>query len=299
MSRELKKISDYLKVSRRAHSQRLDNELSLTAKFKVMKNSTKYLIVLFAFVLFFLPESYAGWVSPFPSTVQGISIPNTHVLLEGRYESGGGAIVRGMAPFKDRHFRELMSYGVEHVLIFKKQSRTEVDKEITILKRLGMSEENYTHIPFRWRRFPSTELACRQTVQALKILHDNFINGKTTFVHCTVGEDRTGHLAALLRLMTSDSHEVEAIEGVFFNQMCENGYGAGNPLKPLKKVVKFIRSDLTPIFLQMAHKVRIGKLTWERLSLAACSDFLSKGELERRYPAENFRCNRSSKMPKN
>lgn len=133
---------------------------------------------------------------PIPSTIPGITLPNAH------YISDGETLIRGMAP--KGHYDELISLGVSKVLIFKKQSRKEVDQDIETLKELGYSSSDILHIPFLWHDFKSQRVACEQTIEALNFMLENERDGETTFLHCTVGEDRTGHLSGLYRILTQN-----------------------------------------------------------------------------------------------
>ena len=64
-------------------------------------------------VLFIFHHAYAGLESPFPSTVSGITIQNTHTV-------GFNNILRGMNPLGK--VQELRKAGVTDVLIFKNQT---------------------------------------------------------------------------------------------------------------------------------------------------------------------------------
>ena len=92
----------------------------------------KNLIVLVSVLLTLTAN--AGLKSPFKSSVEGINIPNTHDV------EGDGTILRGMAPFG--HISELVEADVTDILIFKHQTRGEVDKEIKLLKEAGYSSSN-------------------------------------------------------------------------------------------------------------------------------------------------------------
>ena len=59
-------------------------------------------------------------------------------------------------------------------------------------------------------------------------------------------------------------------ETVFENEICKNGFGAGNPNKP-EYVVNKIRGDLRTLFLAMADKIERGELSLDNLSYSACN----------------------------
>ncbi len=238
----------------------------------------KNLIVLLS-VLLLTVTANAGLKSPFESSVEGINIPNTHDV------EGDGTILRGMAPFG--HINELVAADVTDILIFKNQTRGEVDKEIKLLKEAGYSSDNIHHIAFKWKGFESYQVACEQTIEALQIMKRVWEKGGKTFFHCTVGEDRTGYLAGLWRMMSAGWTKNEAFEG----EMCENGYGHGNPQKPWK-VYGAIRKDLTPLYIAMAGLVEQGSLSYDRIDASVCQDL--KVNLEQKVPT----CKVSSKYKK-
>lgn len=103
------------------------------------------------------------------------------------------------------------------------------------------------------------------------------------FYHCTVGEDRTGLLSGLWLLLNTK----KSIQYVFKNQMCENGYEAGNPQKPAY-VVNEIREDLTPLFMMMATKIKRGELSLSNLTTKICFSSID-------FKADYFQCEGSSK----
>ena len=217
-----------------------------------MTYTLKFLLILLSL------NTFAGLESKFTSSVEGISIPNTHMLDDN------GTVYRGMAPGK--RIQQLVDLGITDVLIFKNQTRKEVDKEIVALKELGYSNEQIHHIPFKWKDINDFKSACIQTVDALKLIKEVYeSDSRSIFFHCTVGEDRTGHLAGIWDMLLEGSSTHES----FQTQMCERGYGAGNDHKPWK-VVSAIRKGLTPLFFKMARLVENGDLTLDSLDVSAC-----------------------------
>ena len=213
----------------------------------------KYLLIIAILISF----KAFGLSSPFVSTIPGLDIPNAHLIYQK-----DGVIVRSMAPRNDSDYKQLLEQKFTDVLIFKHQTRKEVDKEIKKLLELGFKKEQIHHIPFKWHGFASFEGPCKQSIQALKLMVETANKkGRKMLLHCTVGEDRTGYIAGLFKLMLEKSKT----QDIFKNEMCFNGFGAGNPKKPLSKVVLPIRESLTPLFLKMAYKFELGYLGINKL----------------------------------
>lgn len=186
--------------------------------------------------------------SSFASSVEGITIGNTHEVTEG--------IFRGSQPGKK--LAELADFGIKEVIIFKSQTKNEVDQELAELKNLAIKSH---HIPFRWKELESVQVACEQTVKALQILRKAHKASRPVFFHCTVGEDRTGLLAGLWRMEQENLSTEEAWQ----SEMCERGYADGNSKKPWV-VTKSIHQELTPLFLALAEKIEAG----EQLTMKSC-----------------------------
>lgn len=192
-----------------------------------------------------------GLTSPFPSAVRGVSIPNAHELTP--------RVLRGSAPIG--RVAELQAAGVREVLIFKEATSGEVKEEVAELKAAGFTKRQIHEVPFRWRNFKSPAVACQQTLKGLKLLLEAEAGERgKTFFHCTVGEDRTGYLAGLFRMVVRGDTRGAAFE----RELCENGYEAGNPQKP-DVVVQAIRGELTPLFLAMSAKIQDGSITEKTL----------------------------------
>lgn len=240
------------------------------------------LLKLIVLATLFSVNANAGLKSPFPSTIPELSTPNSH------YVDNENRLIRGMAPKGEKGVQELKDFDVEQIIIFKKQTRKEVDKEIQHLNAIGYKDSQIHHIPFRWKGFESRQIACEQTIQALKIMQAQRIkpNGKV-FFHCTVGEDRTGHLAGIFRMLDQNYTRDHA----FQEEMCENGFGRGNPRKPWK-VYGSIRKELTPLFLYMAQLVEEGKIDINNLDESVCQD-------DREILEATPKCRPSSKYPSN
>ncbi|MCX5785922.1 MAG: tyrosine-protein phosphatase [Elusimicrobia bacterium] len=200
--------------------------------------------------------------SSLPSEVPGINIPNVHVVSTGP----SGAILRGNAPLPEE-ISQLKNYGVTDVLIFK-ESDADVKREKAGLAAAGYYFPGRLHqVEFPWKDMGPFKLNCEKTIEALnELLTISGIPRRTIFFHCTVGEDRTGYLAGLYRMLAEGWDKDKA----FDQEMCGNGYEAGDPQKP-ESVVKAIRAGLTPMYLRMAELISSGALTLNKIDSSVCN----------------------------
>lgn len=230
-------------------------------------------------------------VSPFASSITGVGIRNAHVVSE---DASTGKLVRGMKPYREADFEDLRDLDVGAVLMFKRPTAsTEVSEEGDALAAIGLPATQFVNIEFGWKNFADFAEPCRMTVRGLKLLRSWIASGKTAFLHCTVGEDRTGYLAGLYRLLTEDS----SVPTIFEEELCEHGYSAGNPQKPFAGVVNEIDADLTPLFLKMAFKIASGDLTRTTLDESVC-DVDPKNDpafADAQWDAASFRCSMSTR----
>jgi hypothetical protein len=227
-----------------------------------------------------------GLSSPFASTVDGVDIPNTHLV------GTSGKLYRGMAPRSDAEYDQLIAAGIGAVLVFKNQTGngTDVADEITKLGTLGIAATRAKNIPFAWKDLPNYQDPCTQTVEALKFIKTNLSAGKKTFFHCTVGEDRTGMLAAMHRLLTERNLDAGA---AWDGEMCERGYGAGNPLKP-GFVKGKLEDGLKPLYRKLAYLAKKGAL--DSLSTSVCAtDPSEEADFEAKaLPLDRLKCGTST-----
>lgn len=188
--------------------------------------------------------------------VPGLTIPNSHQVDKD------GNVFRGREPQK--LVDELAHIGITDVIIFKNDTKGEVPKEIAELNRLGITPH---HVPFRWKQYPSMTEACEQIVEAITIIRDvKKVNGKT-FLHCTAGEDRTGTVMGLYRML----EEKMSMNQVFAQEMCPRGFSNGNKNKP-KQVTSAIEAELTPLFVTIAGKIERGEWKLNALSKKSCAN---------------------------
>ncbi len=171
-----------------------------------------------------------------------------------------GRIYRGKEPKK--LVNELYAKGITDVLIFKNEVKKEVTEEIAELTKLGITSH---HIPFGWRNYQSMQLACEQVVDGLNLIHTIKQKNGTIFFHCTAGEDRTGMLAGLYRML----EEKLTAGDVFKTEMCGRGYSDGNPHKPAM-VYGAIEKELTPLFVTLAQKIERKEWVFGKITKESC-----------------------------
>lgn len=194
------------------------------------------------------PRGSGGLSSPFDSSAEGVSTPNAH------WVDGAMTVLRGMEPRTPEEFAELKAAGIARVLIFKNVTgKDDVAKEIA---GWALPSKDVLHVPFAWKDLPGFQAPCEQTVQALRFIQASAKAKKKVFFHCTVGEDRTGYLAALHAMLFEGASERAA----FDQDMCEHGYAEGNPQKP-GFVTGKLEEGLTPLYRSMAFLVATKKLT--------------------------------------
>lgn len=175
-----------------------------------------------------------------------------------------GNVFRGKEPKSS--VDELAHFGISDVIIYKNQTKDEVDKEIVALRRLGIKHH---HVPFRWKEYPSMIEACEQTIEALNVIKRVKAKNGKVFFHCTAGEDRTGMLAGVYRMLEENISATKA----FREEMCARGYSDGNRNKPAL-VTSAIQKELTPLFIAIAEKIESGELKYGRLSKTICKDLV-------------------------
>lgn len=174
-------------------------------------------------------------------------------------------IYRGRAP-KSTEMKKLIKKGITTVIIFKNQTKNEVDQEIEQLIAAGIDSEKIHNIPFQWKDIESEKLACEQVIDALNIMQQvsESEDDKVLF-HCTVGEDRTGLLAGLMSQLLNQDDTASS----FVNHMCTKGYAGGNLNKP-KHVSQAVDKYLTPLFYKISRLIEQGALNAESLNKRVC-----------------------------
>lgn len=268
-------------------------------------SSIFYVLSAQAFVLY----------SPFPSQIAdetGITIPNA------RFVNGNKKVLRSMRPWtEDSNVPGIMSVdsnlvdqiinaNVTDLVIFKTQEPDRDDiaiqKDAFIAK--GFTEAQITAIPFPWKGFTDFKEVCKMSLQALrklKEIKDDTTGERKVLFHCTVGEDRTGYLAALFSLLEAGNlrNTPEKVKEIFQQEACRGGYEGGNANKP-RAVKVSIQEALTPLFTKMAFKIQRGYLTWDKLNDSQCdidpANFESY-DYDENFDPKDYRCETSPDFP--
>ena len=193
----------------------------------------------------------------FPIFVQAeISIQNFFTVDQTE------TVFRGREPGKN--LTQLESLNITDVIIFKNDVKGEVKRELSTLETLGMTGH---HIPFQWKDIPSMQVACEQVIEALSIIKKVRAKGGSVFFHCTAGEDRTGLLSGIFKMIDEDMDKTTAFE----DEMCAKGYSDGNLKKP-KVVTSAIEQGLTPLFVEISRMVEEGQISFKKLDKKVCKN---------------------------
>jgi hypothetical protein len=211
--------------------------------------------------------------SPYASTVPGLSIRNSHFLGEDHL------VIRGQRPSTVGEISELQKLNVTRILIFRKESSSESsnEDEFRMLKEAKFPLEQVSVIQFPWKDISDQSLGCRQTLEAINHISQARNKGEKLFFHCTVGEDRTGFLSALVNMI----FEKKKASEVFWSDMCRYGYAEADPTKP-EEVSRLVHANITALFVRMSYLVEHKKISATNLDSRAC-DVLIDFKLLNRY----------------
>lgn len=225
------------------------------------------------------PEAAMSALPRLPSTFRPLTpVGNAHIV--GRV----GRIIRGASPIG--HERLLKQIGFTDVLIFKNSVKGENQQEIQSLLAAGFARNRITEIPFLWKDIPSPDYGCKQVVLGLQKLREVALDrSRAMFFHCTVGEDRTGVLAASFRMIFDGWNADDA----FKNEMCAHGYANGNPRKA-EHVARAIHFNVTPVFAKVAALAESGHLNFKNLNPALCEVRVSREMYQRMRELSTYVC---------
>lgn len=191
---------------------------------------------------------------------------------------GKQSIYRGRNPSTSAHMDFLKKKGVKKILIFKdwKAENERLKLEERYLDA-GFKSENLSWIAFPWSNTRNYKKLCLQSLEGLRVLKQTVDDSRRSqgsgnlFLHCTAGEDRTGFLSGLFRMLKNDWSISEAYQ----KEMCARGYADGNPKKPYP-VAEEVQLTLTPLFEDFARLIKSGDLNWESLDPNVCDDLRAK-----------------------
>lgn len=195
------------------------------------------------------------------------SIGNVHTLRED------GRILRGATP--EGRAQLLKDNGVTDVLIFRERKKDHAESEKKELRSLGYTNEQIHYIPMRWRKLAAFQKNCEQVITALKVISDVENNpNKKLYIHCTMGEDRTGMISGLYRILFQNW----SAEKAYQQEMCKRGFADANPRKPIE-VAEAINESLKDLYARMAVLIEQQSLT-KTLDPKACEKPLSEDKIK-------------------
>ena len=203
------------------------------------------------------------FVSAISPTAPGFTIPNAHWISDEK-------ILRSNSPLSSEHVAQLKSHHISKVLVFKAFSDPKIKEKLSSLYRAnGFQKQDVKWINFPWQNIHDYHRACEQTVEALKYIKENENSGVA--FHCTVGEDRTGLLAGILR----QARDGWSKDKAFKEEMCARGYADGSIAKDEYAKIQ-IHKALTPLFDYLSSAVASKSLQWNALNSNVCDDINSR-----------------------
>ena len=213
--------------------------------------------VLMTITILFYSVSWAS--SPLPSTARGLeSMDNVHEVRLPK-------VLRGSTPVGEQ-LKLLVDQGVTDILVFKKEKDGEVSSELMAFEGLGLKTSSLNHISAEWKIALPFRQTCEQYVRALLLIREvEKSEDRRIYFHCTAGQDRTSLLAGLYQVL----HGENARE-VFEKEMCGRGYEAGGGQEKPMTVIRAIRRNLTPFYLQMVQLIQTQGITLDQLTPEIC-----------------------------
>lgn len=194
--------------------------------------------IAIAFVSCLLSLSFAANDSKVPSTIPGLGINNVHLVAPGVY--------RGQNPVGK--VLELHKLGIKTIVALRPNNEAESSE----IKRDGTME--FIEIPMRWKSLPSDYTFDNQIKNALGYIALALAHPRkcTVYIHCTYGEDRTGLIFGLYRMLHDGWTRNQA-----WSEMIQYGY------KTDEKA--FITAELTKTFNRWADAIEWGEISWENI----------------------------------
>lgn len=247
------------------------------------KLSSFFLLVLFLGCSAIPPKPSPVFVGEGDKKIETLPSSYTPLVQMGNVHSlrSDHRVLRGASPLGKGQL--LKSEGVTDVIIFRDSVGEDVQIEKQELSEVGISESRIHSIPMKWRDFPSMESACSNVLAALKVIAEVEQNPpRKVYFHCTVGEDRTGILAGLFRMLYQDW----SAERSFQKELCAHGFGSASARKP-KFVADAVEKDLKTLYAFMADQIELKKLTKDDLNRGICSQLK---ETSRSQEIRSFQC---------
>lgn len=195
------------------------------------------------------------------------AIGNVHLLRDD------GRIIRGALP--EGKVNLLKDNGVTDVLIFR-HVKDNGAKEKKELREYGYTDKQVHHVPMRWRNIKSYEQACRDVVNGLKVIKQVEEDPRRKlYLHCTMGEDRTGMISGIYRMVFQNWSADRAYQ----TEMCGRGFGDANPRKP-PEVAIAVNESLKVLYARMALLIENGNLNKLTLDPKACGKPVSEEKIK-------------------
>ena len=170
----------------------------------MMKSFSRPLLLLFLFLSPLPAPSHAQTSSPStaaPAFGQKLRIAGIHNA--GKIND---MFFRGAQP-REQGLSELKLLGVTTIIDLRGEDREKVAWERKRVELLGM---RFVHIPVSGWSAPTDE----QVVQFLSLLRSE--PGQKVFVHCRLGEDRTGVFTAVYRMAFEKWTAEQALQEMYF-----------------------------------------------------------------------------------
>lgn len=288
-----------------------------------MRNSksTLYSASFLGLTILMVSSLSSATASPLKSTLPGMEenrealhyLGNSHAVAPDATPitqlSDPFILLRSKAPSKKEQLDYLKDeVGVKRILVFKEWTPAQARARERMIELYDSATftipTNVTNILFKWKGITDFKESCLQTIDGLKVIKAAEDANERILLHCTHGEDRTGYLSAMYRLLKNPVSFAN-FRDIWKNEMCEHGYSSGNgttgKLIGAAPAIDHPVTGLTPLFLKMYSKIEDGTLNWETLNPEVCESEPSVDAFIASHSNENFsydkmKCEKSSLM---